>query len=372
MIGTDTLDRVIGADVYDADGDKIGTASEVYLDDQSGNPEWVTVKTGLFGTKQSFVPIRDADLTGDGLRVPVSKAQVKDAPKIDTDGHLSPDEEQELYRYYGMGSGGTDTITSGQAGTAGTAGTAGLAGTRETEGAPTGRSTDTDFTRAGAAQTSANTGMGAGMTDPVGDTQATTNAGYDDTTSTTGTAGLGTSGSGTTTAGTAGADLDDRNRHGTRGHDTSGPTTDDAMTLSEERVNVGTEQVEAGRARLRKYVVTENVTRTVPVSHEEVRVEREPITEANIGNATDGPAISEEEHEVTLTAERPVVEKEAVPVERVRLDTDTVTEQQQVSETVRKEHVDTDGVRGDATTRDDRSLKDKAKDVLDRDRDGRR
>jgi stress response protein YsnF len=69
---------------------------------------------------------------------------------------------------------------------------------------------------------------------------------------------------------------------------------------------------------------------------------------------------------VTLTAERPVVEKEAVPVERVRLGTETVTEQQQVSETVRKEHVDTDGVRGDATTGDDRSLKDKAKDALNR------
>src|SRR3978361_2563588 len=96
-----------GADVIDADGNKIGTASEVFLDDQSGNPEWVTVKTGLFGTKETFVPIRDADLTGDGLRVPVSKDAVKDAPKIDTDGHLSPQEEQELYRYYGMRDGTT-------------------------------------------------------------------------------------------------------------------------------------------------------------------------------------------------------------------------------------------------------------------------
>src|SRR3954464_9672386 len=140
MIGTDTLDRVIGADVIDADGNKIGTASEVFLDDQSGNPEWVTVKTGLFGTKESFVPIREADLTGDGLRVPVSKEKVKDAPKIDTDGHLSPDEEQELYRYYGMGAGGTERMTTtGQgdtAGMAGTAGTAGMAGTREKAGEP--------------------------------------------------------------------------------------------------------------------------------------------------------------------------------------------------------------------------------------------
>ena len=137
---------------------------------------------------------------------------------------------------------------------------------------------------------------------------------------------------------------------GTVGHDTSGPTTDNAMTRSEEHLNVGTQRVEAGRARLRKYVVTENVTQTVPVSHEEVRVEREPITDANVGNALDGPAISEEEHEVVLHAERPVVEKEAVPVERVRLDTQTVTEQQQVSEQVRKEQIEVDGD-SDGTTR---------------------
>ena len=138
---------------------------------------------------------------------------------------------------------------------------------------------------------------------------------------------------------------DDRpNEHGTVGHDTSGPTTDDAMTRSEERLHVGTEKVEAGRARLRKHVVTETETRTVPVSHEEVRIEREPITDGDVGAAHDGPAISEEEHEVVLMAERPVVQKEAVPVERVRLGTETVTEEQTVSEEVRKEQIETDGV----------------------------
>jgi uncharacterized protein (TIGR02271 family) len=129
----------------------------------------------------------------------------------------------------------------------------------------------------------------------------------------------------------------------TVGHDTSGPTTDNAMTASEEQLRVGTERVEAGRARLRKYIVTETETRTVPVSHEEVRVEREPITDANMPNAMAGPAISEEEHEVVLTAEKPVVAKEAVPVERVRLDTETVTDQVQVSEEIRKEQIDVDG-----------------------------
>jgi uncharacterized protein (TIGR02271 family) len=263
MIGTDTIDRVIGQDVYDEAGEKIGSAGEIYLDDESGQPEWVTVKTGLFGTKESFVPIRDANLTNDGLRITVSKAQVKDAPKIDTDGHLSPAEEAELYRYYGMTEGTTGMTTGQMAGTQ-------MAGTQ------------------------------AGMTETAG----------------------------------------------TVGHDTSGPTTDDAMTLSEERLNVGTRREEVGRARLRKYVVTENVTQTVPVEREEVRIEREPITDANIGNAMDGPAISEEEHEVVLHAERPVVEKEAVPVERVRLDKQVVSEQENVSDTVRKEAVETDGIEG--------------------------
>jgi uncharacterized protein (TIGR02271 family) len=275
MIGTDTISRVIGQDVYDESGEKIGSAAEVYLDDETGQPEWVTVRTGMFGTKESFVPIRNADLTNDGVRVPVSKSKVKDAPKIDTDGHLSPQEEEELYRYYGMGLG----------------------------------------------------------TETTGYTDTTQTTGYTDTAQTTGY---------TDTTQTAG--YTDTNARGTVGHDTSGPTTDDAMTLSEERLNVGTRSQEVGRARLRKYVVTENVTETVPVSREEVRLEREPITDANIDKAMDGPAISEEEHEVTLHAETPVVEKEAVPVERVRLDKTQVTENVQVNEGLRKEEIDVDGV----------------------------
>jgi uncharacterized protein (TIGR02271 family) len=127
------------------------------------------------------------------------------------------------------------------------------------------------------------------------------------------------------------------------GHDTSGPTTDNAITRSEEQLSVGKESREAGRARLRKYVATEEQTVNVPVSREEVRVEREPITEGNVDRATSGPAISEEEHEVVLHEERPVVEKEAKPVERVRLDKDTVTDQQQVSEEVRKEEIEAEG-----------------------------
>ncbi|HEY0812099.1 MAG TPA: PRC and DUF2382 domain-containing protein [Pseudonocardia sp.] len=147
----------------------------------------------------------------------------------------------------------------------------------------------------------------------------------------------------------------DETNAGTVGHDTSGPTTDRAMTRSEEQLNVGTETQEAGRARLRKHVVTENQQVTVPVSHEEVRIEREPITDANRGDAVDGPAISEEEHEVVLREERPVVNTEAVPVERVRLGTETVTEQETVRGEVRKEQIDVD----DADTTRDRATRER-------------
>jgi uncharacterized protein (TIGR02271 family) len=130
---------------------------------------------------------------------------------------------------------------------------------------------------------------------------------------------------------------------GGAGHDVSGPSTDDAMTRSEEELRVGKAQRESGRARLRKYVVTEQVQTTVPVQREEVRVEREPITDANRGQALDGPEISEEEHEVVLHEEVPVVGKEAVPKERVSLQTDILTDEQQVSEAVRKERIETEG-----------------------------
>ncbi len=114
------------------------------------------------------------------------------------------------------------------------------------------------------------------------------------------------------------------------------------MTRSEEELRVDTTQREQGRARLRKYVVTEQVQQTVPVQREELRVEREPITDANVGAATDGPAISEEEHEVVLHEEEVVIEKRAVPKERVRLGKETVIDKQTVSEEVRKEQVEAD------------------------------
>jgi uncharacterized protein (TIGR02271 family) len=138
------------------------------------------------------------------------------------------------------------------------------------------------------------------------------------------------------------------------GHDTSGPNTDDAMTRSEEELTVGTREREAGRARLRKYVVTEMVTKTIPVSHEEVRIEREPITDANRDDALDGPGISEEQHEVVLHEDEVVVNKQAVAKERVRIGTETVTDDREISEEVRKEQIETDGADLAGNTAQDR------------------
>ena len=243
-----------GQDVLGPDNEKVGTLEHIYLDRETGEPTLASVKTGLFGMKSNLVPIDGfSGGAGEGLRVSYDKAKIKDAPNIDADQELTPEEEQRLYSYYGQSYSGYE-----------------------------GRDFDYDTTGR-------------------------------------------------------------ENTHGTVGHDTSGPTTDNAMTRSEEELAVGKTEREVGKARLRKYVVTEDVETTVPVQREEVRVEREPITDANIGNAMDGPAISEEEHEVTLRAEEPVVEKRVVPQERVRIDKETHTDQVEVSDTVRKERIEAEG-----------------------------
>jgi uncharacterized protein (TIGR02271 family) len=254
-----------GSSAVDSDGQKIGTIEEIYMDTETGKPEWLAVKTGMLGMKLSFIPIAEASPSGGDVRVPYDKQQVKDAPNAEPDGELSQQEEASLYRHYGL-----------------------------------------DYSE---------TRSDSGLPDGNGDQQA---------------------------------------ERGPVGRDTSGPTTDDAMTRSEEELRVGKSSRESGRARLRKYVVTEQVQQTVPVQREEVRLEREPITDANVADAQAGPAISEEEHEVVLHEEEVVTEKRAVPKERVRMDKQTVTEDQTVSEQVRKEQIEAEGDTADTRGRRDR------------------
>ncbi|WP_127500405.1 PRC-barrel domain-containing protein [Actinoplanes solisilvae] len=104
MINQSDLQYINGADVYAAGGGKIGSAGQVYLDDRTGEPEWLSVRTGLAGTRESFVPLNRATLTDDRLEVPFDKDRVKNAPRVDTDGEIGPGEEDKLYTYYGLGS----------------------------------------------------------------------------------------------------------------------------------------------------------------------------------------------------------------------------------------------------------------------------
>src|SRR3954447_24596303 len=143
MLTEEDSRNVVGATAYGADGDKIGKVGQLYLDDQSGRPEFVTVNTGLFATSESFVPVADARLDGDKLMLPFDKQVVKDAPNIDVDGgHLEPRQEQEIYRYYGLSYDGADGIGGDASPPRSTLAAAGTAQRRDTTGVvPEGRDT---------------------------------------------------------------------------------------------------------------------------------------------------------------------------------------------------------------------------------------
>jgi uncharacterized protein (TIGR02271 family) len=259
MLNQQDLQNVAGRDVYDRSDTKIGKAGQLYVDASTGEPEWLCVNTGLFGTKESFVPLTDAQLKGDDVYVAFDKDQVKGAPNIDPGAEgIMADQERQLYDYYsGLGWQPPRRRDPGQPQSP---------GTRHAE------------------QRGGHEAM-------------------------------------------------------TRSEERGGG---EAMTRSEERLRVDTQTEQTGTARLRKYVTTEPVETTVQVRREEPRIEREPITDANRDAALAGPDLTESEHEVTLHAERPVTEKETVPVERVRLTKETVTEEQTVGDEVRKEQIDTD------------------------------
>ena len=241
----DQLKGWIGRTLVDASGDKIGKIADVYMDDDTGQPEWLAVTTGVFGSKVSFAPITGATPAGDDVRSPFYKGQVKDAPNAEADGQLSQDEEARLYTHYGF-----------------------------------------DYS-----EQRSDSGL------PEGDLAPAPAAG----------------------------------------------STDDAMTRSEEELEVAKTSREAGRVRLRKWVDVERVETTVPVAHEEVRVEREPITEGNVDQAMSGAAISESEHEVVLHEEEAVANTRVQPKERIRLEKDVVLGEEQVEADLRKERIEVEG-----------------------------
>ena len=289
--------------VYDSGGQKIGKAQQVFYDDVTGRPEWVTVKTGMLGHSASFVPVSDAVQSEGHLEVAYSKDKIKGAPSVELDerGHLSANEEHRLYDFYGIkGDGAKQQMRSGEPSaqdqaqarraSAGTAGTAAAAGT-----------------------SAATMDRGGAMDTQAADPRATT-ARQD------------------APQARPADDLAGR-------PDLAADGGAETMTLSEEELHVRVERRESGRARLHKYVETEEQQQTVPLRHEEVRLIREPITDENRGDVLADPELSESERVVILHEERPVLEKTVEAKERVRLAVEEQTEQQTVRGTVRKEHI---------------------------------
>ncbi|MEU8174747.1 PRC-barrel domain-containing protein [Microbispora hainanensis] len=104
MITHEQIPMVLGNPVLDLNGNKIGEVAQVFLDDATGRPKWLCVKTGLLHTKKTFVPLNKASLTAGHVEVPYDKERVKSAPDVDldADGHLSAEQERVLYRHYDM------------------------------------------------------------------------------------------------------------------------------------------------------------------------------------------------------------------------------------------------------------------------------
>jgi uncharacterized protein (TIGR02271 family) len=272
--------------VVGSDGQSIGQVGQVFLNERSGRPEWVTVRTGLFGMKETFVPLASSRRSGEEIRVPFDKETIKGAPNIDVEDHLTLKEEAELYRYYGL----QPPTVPQQRATSPTGERrpeAGTTGTRPQRGA---------MPESGTRPT-------PGTTPEPGTMPGR------------GTAGMPAAGT---------PDMGDR------GMD---------MTASEEQLHIGKETAESGQIRLRKYVETENVRQKMPLTHEEAVIEREPIRE---GERVAPHEIGEEEQRMTLHEERPVIGKETRPVERVRVHKETVEHEETVEGQIRRERIEVD------------------------------
>lgn len=227
----------VGRTVVDERGDKIGDVAEVYEDRETGMPEWASVKSGLFGTTHRLVPVQDAVMRGDQVSVPYSKDHVQAAPEPSGDRRVSTEEEERLYRHYGIG--------------------------RSTSRSETGLPDDDD--------------------------------------------------------------------DGTR------PSMDNlerrSVQLREEELRTRIERVESGAVRLEKDVVTERRSVDVPVTREEVHVERRQVEPRPAG----GEDFAEDEIRVPVHEERARVDKQAVVKEEVSIGKRPVQETERVEEDVRRE-----------------------------------
>jgi stress response protein YsnF len=224
-----------GRTVVDRDGEKIGTLREIYLDEDD-RPAWASVYTALFGLRETVVPLSQASLSGEDVRLPYDGDHVKQAPNVDPDVQLSPDDEERLYRHYEIGDRPDDDGSDDAADTE-------RPGAEAAPGEPAGAP---DEPAAAPAASDESVAPPAASDEPA--------------------------------AAPASPPAEEGRA---RTPDDGEPArqdseTDDAMTRSEEEVTVGKRQRVRGRARLRKYVVTDYVEKKVPVQREEVRLEYEP------------------------------------------------------------------------------------------------
>ncbi|MFD8755852.1 PRC and DUF2382 domain-containing protein [Kitasatospora sp. NPDC059577] len=324
---------LIGHKAVDRNGDKIGTVDEVYLDDATGQPEWAAVRTGIFG-RDAFVPLTTSEFSGDELRVPYDKSLVKESPDFGVGQHLSPAQELQLYRYYGLDTpvddhpAGEDSGRTAQSdhdfGTTTAVPAAATAAAvtkphalRSPEPAPAANGTSTateDSVRTLSTPAPAATPAAAATRAPIVEPKPQS-------------APMPTPTSAPTSAAPAsGAGAASRNE----------PVE---ITCREERLDITTEWHTVGTAKLRKYVTSEQIERRVPVVRERVRVERMPVGEAERASLTE-KEIAEVVEEVTLRGERPVVRKYLTPIERVRLVVERYTAEEVIRDELRREHVE--------------------------------
>jgi hypothetical protein len=276
-----------GRVMVDRDHNKIGEVVDIYLDNETERPEWAVVRTGLFGLRSSFVPLAEAREVGEELQVPHRRLQVKQAPSIEPDGQLSAAEEAELFRHYGLD---YDSVTLEHGASAGQ----GLA-----EAAGQADEPDRDQ-RAGATATGvpepAGTATG-GLADTGLDAEPRTAAsgsgsvGVDrgpDTSLIEPGPGRGDARDALSAAGGGGEPVAAVGRDRLPvGEGVSGPFVYE--TPGRPAGGAGTPRRQPGQVRLRRYLVTEVVTETEAGQRHEVRVQSEPVSDAEVDAVLPAP-----------------------------------------------------------------------------------
>jgi uncharacterized protein (TIGR02271 family) len=334
-----TVDRLLemrGKPVYDKTGEKIGSIEDIYIDDESREPEWIGLGTGFLGMKHAIVPLAQASIKDEGIAVPYDKDMVKGAPDIADDEDTSADQESELTHYYGI-----ETSTS-------------YAGT-QASGTTAPPASVTPTTMSGTQNTaSASEGAGAG-THPMSTTPgaadfAGTHEGRAPETLPPASGKTIEAAARTmspmTPEGAAGPAATVESEAARRPSESLGGERT-TVTRSEEEMRVGKREVPAGRVTLHKYVETQPVSQDVELKRETARVERKPVDRP----LASGEELGEDSISVPLTEEEAVIEKTARAKEEFAVDKDAETRHETVTGEVRKERVDVEGEDGDDLNR---------------------